>query len=184
MIATQYCLFYCSHLCLSVSEWKDFTLMLAAIIAVPGVIITAFKAFKELGERRVESQKELELLRIKFTLEQHRRLFDDSVLYSVLSLIDSDSEMLAKPEMWDPKRKFITFFEEIELLISSGQINNNVAYYMFGYYAECAFSGKNFQIGIDLKEKYWGLFFKFTRDAKEFLDNCEKNPQLISDLKF
>lgn len=171
-------------MCMSVAEWKDFTLMLAAIVAVPGVIFTAFKTFKELSERRIESQKELELQRIEFTLEQHRRLFDDSVLYSVLSLIDSDAGELAKAEMWDPKRKFITFFEEIALLINSEQINKNVAYYMFGYYAICARSGKNFQIGIDLQEKYWGLFFIFTKDAENFLADCEKNPQLISDLKF
>jgi hypothetical protein len=158
--------------------------MFAAYVAAPGAIFTAYKTYQELKKSQIEKQKEQLLKRIEFTLDQHRRLFDDEVLYSVLSLIDADDEKLAQKDMWDSKRKFITFFEEIALLVKSEQIDKNVAYYMFGYYAKCAKEGKNFQVGIHLDEKYWGLFFNFADESNKFLDECEENPDLIKTLKF
>ena len=68
------------------------------------------------------------LKRTEFFLDQHRRLFDDAALYSVLCLIDADKAELAKEEMWHAKRKFLTFIEEIALLVCSEQINRDVAF--------------------------------------------------------
>lgn len=168
MIAPQYCLI-CTSWCFSISDWKEIATIIAAIVTVPGALFAVYKSFQELKKGRIQREKELQLKRTEFTLQQHRRLFDDPVLYSILKLIDSDDSQLAEVEMWDGKRKFITYFEEIELLISSGDINSNVAYYMFGYYAKCALDGKNFREGINLKQEYWGLFFKFVDDSNEYL---------------
>lgn len=181
--SVQYCLIY-TNLCFTVTEWKDLTLALAAVIAVPSAIFTAYKTYQELSRRGDEIKKEQELKSIEFTLEQHRRLFDDTELYSVLCLIDNDDPKLAEQNFWDSKRKLLVFFEEIQLLINSRQINKNVAHYLFGYYAISARKGKNFCEGIDLQESYFGLFFIFKRESEKFLEDCKKNPKLIQDLNF
>ena len=172
-----YCLSFTS-LCFSISDWKEIATIIAAIVTVPGAIIAAYKTFQEIKKGRIQREKEQQLKRTEFTLAQHRRLFDDPVLYSVLCLIDADDPKLKEVGMWDAKRKYLTFFEEIELLVGSADINGNVAYYMFGYYAECALNGENFKVGIDLKAEYWGLFFKFAKDASAFLKK-EFDPNIL-----
>jgi hypothetical protein len=132
MNSAQYCLFYCTKFCFSISEWKDIILSVAATIAVPSAIFTAVKTFSELKKQNEERRKERELKSIEFTLQQHRRLFDDKDLFSVLSLIDNDDQKLANLEIWDAKRKLLVFFEELQLLINSEKINRDVAYYLFG----------------------------------------------------
>lgn len=108
------------------------------------------------------------LKRTEFFLSQHRRLFDDQDLYEVLCMIDGDEQGLIAPGMADKKRKFLTFYEEMALLVKSGQIEKSVAFYMFGHYAICARHGKNFRVGLDLSPKHWGLFFKFVAAAESY----------------
>src|ERR1700756_3544082 len=64
-------------------------------------------------------------------------------LFAVLSILDGDPISLATtPGMADKKRKFLTFLEEIALLVRADQIEAEVAYYMFGYYTVTALTGK------------------------------------------
>ena len=169
MSTPTYCLLIYTSACYSISDWNSIAAIFATYTAVPGILFAAYKTWSEIKKNRLEHEAENQqrdrehlLKRIEFTLAQHRRLFDDPVLYNVLSLIDSDDSMLSETTMWDPKRKLLTFFEEIALLVNSKQINDEVAYYMFGYYAKCARDGPNFKVGIDLEVKYWGLFFNFS----------------------
>ena len=189
MNTPTYCLLNYASACYSISDWNSIAVIFATSTAVPGILFAAYKTWREIKKNRHEhvaenQQRDRELLlkRIEFTLAQHRRLFDDPVLFSVLSLIDSDETTLSDKAMWDPKRKLLTFFEEIALLVNSEQINDDVAYYMFGYYAKCARDGVNFQVGIDLDEKYWGLFFNFTKKAEDYLNTLEV--ETTQNLKF
>ena len=185
MSTPTYCLLNYTSVCYSISDWNSIAVIFATYTAVPGILFAAYKTWREFKKNRQEHEAENQqrdrehlLKRIEFTLAQHRRLFDDPVLYNVLSLIDSDDSKLSEFTMWDPKRKLLTFFEEIALLVNSKQINDEVAYYMFGYYAKCARDGANFQVGIDLEEKYWGLFFNFSENAENYLNSLEvKNIQ-------
>ena len=172
-MTTLHCL---AGLCLSLGDWKEIASALGTLVAIPGVLFAAYKALQEIKRSRDQKASELEqrrlehqLKRVEFTLSQHRRLFDDSTLSSVLRILDGDSVKLRDPNMWEPKRKFLTFFEEIALLIKSGYITKEVAYYMFGYYAVCAHRGVNFKYGIAYEPEYWNLFMQFAEDAEKFL---------------
>ncbi len=139
------------------SDWKDLVSIIGTLVVVPGILFAAYKAWREVQRFREQRISELEqrarehqLKRVEFTLTQHRRLFDDPVLSSVLRILDGDHPDLREPAMWDPKRKFLTFFEEIVLLINSGYMSKDVAIYMFGYYADCAHKGENFRHGITM----------------------------------
>ncbi len=183
---------YClkgTELCFSMEDWEHIAVISATYITVPSILVAAFKTWAEIKKNRLEREHENEqrdrdhlLKRIDFTLNQHRRLFDDPTLFAVLSLIDSDDEKLFNYDMWDPKRKLLTFFEEIALLVNSKQIDSEVAYYMFGYYAIRARDGQNFKEGIDLDEKYWGLFYEFSRKAELYIDSSKFED--IKTLKF
>ena len=160
---------------MNLSEVKDVAAIVGTVIAVPGLLFAAVKTWRELKrlreqrEAEVEERKrsneqrqtELERRRIEFTLAQHRRLFDDKVLCSVLERLDGDPPELGEESMAESKRKFLTFFEEMIPLRNSGYIANDVAMYMFGYYATCARNGENFMAGMSQAPADWGIFFQF-----------------------
>ena len=177
---------YCfpfSNDCRLMAEWGVIWQAIGVFAALLFGVIGLYKIYRELKRFNEQREKEIidwknsaELKRIEFFLSQHRRLFDNPELFSVLCLIDSDDEKLKHEDMWDKKRKFITFFEEIALLIRSNQLDREVAFYMFGYYAKCVRYGKNFAEGIDTSEEHWALFFNFAKDAEKFLDDHQDGP--------
>jgi hypothetical protein len=176
-----------TNYCNLMSEWAVYWQAVAAVATIVFGTVGLIKILQELRRLNEQRAKELEdketsarLKRTEFFLSQHRRLFDNSELYEVLCLIDSDSVLLANEAMWDKKRKFLTFFEEIALLIDSDQIRSDVAHYMFGYYARCAREGKNFGIGIDLSPEHWGLFYKFAEDSDTFSKQYANGPRALT----
>lgn len=175
--------------CMKMSEWKDFWqntgIFFSIVIGAIGArkVLVELKRFREQREREiVDHEAGNKLKRTEFFLDQHRRLFDNEELYEVLCLLDGDIAKLADPEMWDKKRKFLTFIEEIALLVKSGYIEPTVAYYMFGYYAQCAHDGKNFKIGIAMTAQHWSLFFRFVENSKRFDRSPDRHKHQIVNL--
>ena len=174
---------YClasSALCLSLTDWKEVASIVGTLVAVPSVLFAAYKTWREVQRSREQRlseleqrQKEHELKRVEFTLTQHRRLFDDPMLLSVLQILDGDPIELRDPKMWEPKRKFLTFFEEMILLLNSGYIKRDVALYMFGYYAATAHRGDNFRHGISYIPESWNLFIGFAEESEKYLISPE-----------
>jgi hypothetical protein len=173
--------------CNLMSEWGVYWQATTSIFTVVVGLVGVFKIYHELKRLNEQRAKDLadketsaKLKRTEFFLSQHRRLFDNAELYSVLCLIDNDDPQLAAADMADKKRKFLTFFEEIALLVDSDQIRSEVAYYMFGYYARCARAGVNFGVDIDLSPAHWGMFYRFTDAATEFANQNSSGPPRIS----
>ena len=176
--------------CKLMTEWAVYWQAIAAVAAIVFGLIGLYKILQELrrlNEQRVNesTQRNREIIdrenaerlkRTEFFLNQHRRLFDNPELYEILCLIDDDNAALAEQEMADKKRKFLTFFEEIALLVKSKQVNNTVAFYMFGYYANCIIYKPNFSEGIDTSEAHWGLLYEFARDAKSYSETHPDGP--------
>lgn len=155
--------------CMTMAEWAVIWQAVGVVVALCAAIGSVWKVSHEIKKLRVQKEEESALKRTEFFLAQHRRLFDDSCLASVLALLDGDEEALADQSIWEGKRKFLTFIEEIEWLIRSGKINPPSAYYMFGYYAICARDGPRFNEGIDSNAIHWSVFRSFCRDAENFL---------------
>ncbi len=179
----RYCDPFTNHHCMTMQEWGVYWQAIGVLATVFFGLFGLYKIFQELrrlneqrDKDRTDKETSAKLKRTEFFLNQHRRLFDNSELYEVLCLIDSDDAKLAMQEMWDKKRKFLTFFEEIALLVKSEQINKEVAFYMFGYYARCAKHGKNFNEGINLSEEYWWLFYEFVKESEEYFEKHKDNP--------
>lgn len=172
------------------SEWAVYWQAIAVVATIIFGLFGLYKIFQELHRlndqrtneftqrnREIEDREKAERLkRTEFFLNQHRRLFDNPELYEILCLIDDDNIELTKPGMADKKRKFLTFFEEIALLVKSDQLNKTVAFYMFGYYANCVINKPNFSVDIDTSESHWGLLYWFAKDAMAYLNTHSDGP--------
>lgn len=164
-------------------EWSVYWQAIGVCAAIIFGAFGLYKIYHELVRLNEQRKKEADdketsafLKRTEFFLSQHRRLFDDKDLYEVLCLIDADAPQLANEEMWDKKRKLLVFFEEIALLVRSGQIREDVSYYMFGYYASCVRKGENFAVGIDPSREHWALFYEFADHAAAFIAENTNGP--------
>ena len=146
-----YCL---SSICMTRPEWiQSAGYAIAAVVA-------AFSIFSYFYTQK--KQRSLDI--VKFSLDQHRRLFDDEVLFEILNLIDSEEmkqRKLAAPSMGNKKRKLITFFEEMVLLVRAGYMSEDFAFYMFGYYAMQARQNQYFMADISTDQADFGIFFDF-----------------------
>lgn len=179
---SQYCTpFY--QVCRTMPEWAVYWQALGVMATVVFGVVGLYKIYHEL--RRLNEQRDKDtndketaarLKRTEFFLSQRRRLFDDKELYEVLCLIDADKPQLKNEDMWDKKRKFLVFFEEIALLVRTNQIDKNVAFYMFGYYSLCARNGVNFSYGIDPSREHWALFYEFTDSAAIYFKEHQDGP--------
>lgn len=146
------------------ATWQSFGILVTLIVGTATVI----KILLDVNSSKQEKKDSGKIERTKFLLEQHRRLFDDQDLKDVLQHLDGDDEELAQFHFWEKNRKFLVFIEEIQILINSNLLDETACQYMFGYYANCAYLGKNFKEGIQFDEKYWGLFTKFAVTYKKF----------------
>jgi hypothetical protein len=159
--------------------WQAIGVIATVVVGGAGL----YKIHHELIRLNEQREKDIhdkentaKLNRTKFFLEQHRRLFDNPELFEITCLLDADDVILANQNMWDKKRKFLTFIEEIELLVRSDQINQDVACYMFGYYSRCAMHGINFRVGIDPSAEHWRLFYEFTENYEKFIKSNTNGP--------
>ena len=159
--------------CMQMSEWAVFWQAVGVILLLGGAAFGGIKFFGELKRLRQQRENEASLKRTEFFLAQHRRLFDDEDLAAVLKHLDGDDAILAENCFWDRKRKFLTFIEEIEFLVVSEKLNSETAYYMFGHYALCAKDGTNFNVGIDLSQIHWKVFYNFCGKSETYQS---KNP--------
>nr|WP_315427217.1 hypothetical protein [uncultured Albidiferax sp.] len=167
--------------CMTMAEWGVNWQAIGIVLALLTMIGGAWKIWKELATIRAQRENDSLLKRTEFFLAQHRLIFDDPVLYEVLQYIDGDGEELREMPMWDKKRKFLTFIEEISLLTASALIKPPIAYYMFGYYAICAKNGKNFMEGIDADPVHWQAFYDFCGKSEAYFAEHPSNSRF--DLK-
>ena len=162
------------------SDWKELVAIAATAFGVPGLLLAAYKGWRELqrsneqrGEELQRQKKADQLQRAEFTLTQLRRLFEDQDLLEMLPLLDIDDSKLADFAMLNVKRKFMTFCEEVALLINSDLLAAETAYYMFGYYAVRAHKGSNFRSNLAYTTEHWALFMKFAADAERYLSSAK-----------
>ena len=58
------------------------------------------------------------------------------------------------------------FVEDVALLVRSGLISREVAYYMFGYYPLRAAESKALMREVNPQSQYWQLFVHFISDMR------------------
>jgi hypothetical protein len=141
---------------------EDIQLVLATVGAAVG-LLTAWKSVDEYRRQGT-------IRRIEFFLEARKRLSENATYQEIINLLESDSGALSAIPI-RAKISFVGFFEEIALLLNSRVIRDEVAHYMFGYYALKCWESKNFWILDERPQKpldnetepYWTLFREFIK---------------------
>ena len=108
-------------------------------------------------------------------LQLRERLKGDPMLREICTRLDAEAASHSTVEKalttssvssipFENKRTFIGLFEEVALLVNSGFIPEEVAHYMFGYYALMCDASAGFWTGEsspDRDNPYWIVFFDF-----------------------
>ena len=142
----------------SIAEWSS----LAGVIGVAVAVVTLAKGIVEYG--RQGSQK-----RAEYFAELRTRLKASDSFKELSALIEVDNPKLESIPFKD-KRDFLGFFEEVALMRNSRLISNEVAHYMFGYYAIRCWDSRHFWSGVNRESLYWTLFREFVDEMR----NVEK----------
>ena len=154
-------------MCFSLSDLKDFF----TILGVIGSLILLIGAFVQYY--KAEKQKRAEhffKLRDKYNT--------DPAFIKIREIIDIDSpdaKVIRSREIGnDEKRKFLGFYEEIAIMVKSGLIKKELAFYMFGYYAVRCNKMDVFTSYINEDKEYWAVFSDFAAKMKNYDDNINQ----------
>lgn len=142
--------------------------ILIAFISLFVAVVAMSSGFKEY--KLTAKQKRSELLdnyRIKFEMNKD--------LKSILKKLDDDSDKLDKVERIE-RYHFLGIYEELALLMNSGLIKPEIAYYMFGYFAIKCWENDSFWKGLDKNSHNWLVFKGFVEKMK----GNERNLQCTS----
>jgi len=108
----------------------------------------------------------------------------DATFVKIRETIDStgnnDISHEIKP---DEKRKFLGFYEEIAIMVNSKLITEELAFYMFGYYAINGYKLPVFKEYIDDEPEYWEVFKRFVEkmeiQEKKFKGNKDLYDEVV-----
>jgi hypothetical protein len=99
------------------------------------------KKYEKYRELRVEFRTSAEFLEMRTLLER-----EDAQIGSVT---------------YEKKVRFLGFYEDISILIKNDILSEDLAYYMFGYYAIRCYRSTVFWEEIDKSSIYWKEFVQF-----------------------
>jgi hypothetical protein len=139
---------------LTLSEWKDIATIAGVAIAL-GTLINGLAEYTHQGAQK----------RAEHFLTMRKRLKESEVFEELCSLLETDDPRLSGLSFKD-KRSLLGLFEEVALMMNSGLIREDVAHYMFGYYAIRCWESQNFWSDVNRDSIYWALFKDFVEKMK------------------
>ena len=98
------------------------------------------------------------------------RLREDSNFIEICELLERDDPKLRVIPLVQ-KDRFTGFFEELAIMRNSGLMTDELALYMFGYYAILCNKSENYWYGLNKKQVLWSLFFDFASDMERRRDS-------------
>jgi hypothetical protein len=142
------------------SQTKD----VASIIGVIVAILTLVKGVSEYVLQGAQKRFE-QFLAIRKKLDE-----EDSFTRIINALDDTPDELNDINIITiGEKRYFLSYFEEIALMVNSDLMPLEVAHYMFGYYAIACWESKQFWANMEdeKSDDYWALFRAFAKQMKK-----------------
>ena len=143
---------------------RDAVLVVGAIVALSSLLLS-INEYKRQG-----SQK-----RAEHFLELRRKLKTNPSFQSIVDMLEYDAPELSSVAYIE-KREFLGALEEVALMMNTGLIRPEVAYYMFGYDTIRCWDSQHFWSDMNRESTYWGLFRKFAQMMKRFEDAGELDP--------
>jgi len=133
------------------------------LIGIAGAAIALLTLLKGVFEYVLQgTQKRCDLF-----LAIHARFKDNAKFDEICCLLEEGDPHLADVSYAD-KNAFLSFFEEVALIVNSRLLKREVAHYMFGYYAIRCWESDDFWTGVNRQGLYWSLFRSFVEQMKAF----------------
>jgi hypothetical protein len=132
---------------------------LVVVTAIVGVctgliaVLTFIKSVMEYVKQGSSKRAEQFLL-------MRSRLRENSEFIEICEMLENDDEKLRDVPILR-KDNFIGFFEELYLLWNSQVFNDEIVYYMFGYFALSCWRSENFWRDLNRGSPTWGHFREF-----------------------
>jgi hypothetical protein len=131
--------------------------MVATVIAAAAALAAIGTLFKAVLEFQAQGRQR----RVEYFLKVTEKFFSDERFLDICTLLDEGDEAAIAQLPWSLRREFIGFVEEVALLVNSGLISSEIAYYMLGYYPMRAEESSAFMRDVNRKSQYWDVFFNF-----------------------
>ena len=151
---------------------------IATIIVAPIAAITLIFALFEYRKQGKDKKAE-------FFIIMRQRLKENPAFENIRTLLDSGDKALEGVPLTD-RMNYLSYFEEVAILLNTKMISDDIAHYMFGYYAIRCSESKHFWKGINKESHYWSLFNKFAGNMKKVEERRlkDKTNRRIKNLKF
>lgn len=139
-------------------ELKDIISITLGSLGSTIALVSLVKALIEYNKQGITKRSEI-------FLNMRSRLRQDESFSNICDLLERDDQKLRDIPLVERDR-FVGFFEEFVLLKNSGLINDEVALYMFGYFAIKCIDSKNFWYNLNKEQPLWGAFMDFATQMK------------------
>jgi hypothetical protein len=147
-------------------------------------IVGALIALLTLGKGVLEYAKNNAMKRAEYFWRLHQQLNDVVVLNKIRMYLDSNSKQLKKLT-YSEKYQFLSFFENVALMVNTGLLRKSVAQYMFSYYAIRCYENTMFWSGHPKKDSpYWSLFSSFAVEMKTREEKMKREKSGLKRLRF
>jgi hypothetical protein len=151
---------------------------ITAIVGVIALIVTVIRAVFEYSKQNL-------LARFEKYDELSKGWSEDKEIQEIILLLDDDPRGQLLKMHRSRKEAFVGVYEEIALMLESGIIKKQIAYYMFGYHTILCYENKDFwTTEMDLEHRYWTLFRRFAEQMKKIDDDVQAGREKINEWKF
>jgi hypothetical protein len=138
-------------------------------------IIGVLAGVASLGKALWEYSRSAVLRRAEYFAQLDSRFLNDPVFIKLTDLLETNDPAIAKAPTRD-KYRYLCFFEEVALLLRADLLREELACYMFGYYAMlCHKSSSFWSDSLPIKRDYWPLFCDFAERMKVVEDSRRAN---------
>lgn len=154
-----------SNIIITLTECRDIATIVAAAVGA-GTFIKLLMEYVQQGVSK----------RAEHFFGLRDRLKKNEEFQNICRLLDTDDVELQQVD-FAIRRDFLGLFEEVALAVNSGLIREDVAHYMFGYYAIRCWASANFWAGLQRASIYSRVFKDFTarmRAAEDRLMSSKK----------
>lgn len=136
---------------------------MSAVVGVVVVLLTFIKAVWEYTQQGVQK-------RAQAYLDLQNKFLEDVEHRQICVLLETDDVGLSSVSS-EQKLKFLGFYEQVALMLNSNLLREEVAHYMFGFYAIKCLDSTHFWSDNDKNNQYWALFCSFAKRMKIFERN-------------
>ncbi len=165
----------------SLTLWKDIFTILGVLVAA-GTFYMGYRGFKQQVRQK----------RYEYIKGVRDKASKDEKFQNIAGLLELDHESLKEVSLRD-KLDFLSFYEEVALMVNSGFVTKEVAHYLFAkYLLLCWDHSEKFwepvaigdQLrGVDRDSKHWSFLEDFVEDMRtleEEKDRDEKHKWIRS----